>query len=33
MKRDIKHFHVVVVQWQQRNVQESVIYVQSCYAN
>ena len=24
------HFHVVVVQWRQRNVQKSVMHVQSC---
>ena len=29
-KREIKHFHLVVVQWRQRNVQKSVMYVQSC---
>ena len=29
-KRSIRHFHVVVVQWQQRNVQKSVMHVQSC---
>ena len=29
-KRKIKHFHVVVVQIWQRNVQKSVMYVQSC---
>ena len=29
-KREIRHFHVVVVQWQQRNVQKSVMHVQSC---
>ena len=29
-----KHFHVAVVQWRQRNVQKSVIHVQSCcFAN
>ena len=28
--RKIKHFHVVVVQRRQRNVQESVMHVQSC---
>ena len=33
-KREIRHFHVVVVQWRQRNVQKSVIHVQSCcFAN
>ena len=30
IKREIKHFHVVVVQWRQRNVQKSVIYETSC---
>ena len=29
-KRSIRHFHVVVVQWRQRNVQKSVMHVQSC---
>ena len=29
-KHEIMHFHVVVVQWLQRNVQKSVIHVQSC---
>ena len=29
-KREIRHFHVVVVQWQQRNVPKSVMHVQSC---
>ena len=29
-KSEIRHFHVVVVQWQQRNVQKSVMHVQSC---
>ena len=29
-KHEIRHFHVVVVQWLQRNVQKSVIHVQSC---
>ena len=29
-KREIRHFHVVVVQWRQRNVQKSVMHVQSC---
>ena len=32
-KREIKHFHVVV-QWRQRNIQKSVMHVQSCcFAN
>ena len=30
-KREIRHFHVVVVQRGQRNVQKSVMHVQSCY--
>ena len=29
-KREIRHFHVVVVQWRKSNVQKSVMYVQSC---
>ena len=29
-KREIRHFHVVVVQWRQRNIQKSVMHVQSC---
>ena len=29
-KREIMHFHVVVVQRRQRNVQENVMHVQSC---
>ena len=29
-KREIKTFHVVVEQRRQRNVQESVMHVQSC---
>ena len=29
-EREIKHFHVVVVQWRQRYVQESVMHVQCC---
>ena len=29
-KREIRYFHVVVVQWRQRNVQKSVMHVQSC---
>ena len=33
-KPEIKHFHVVVVQWRQRNVQKSVMHVQNCcFAN
>ena len=32
--REIRHFHVVVVKWRQRNVQKSVIHVQTgCFAN
>ena len=30
IKREIRHFPVVVVQWRQRNVQKSVMHVQSC---
>ena len=30
IKREIMHFHVVVVQNGQRNVQKSVMHVQSC---
>ena len=30
-KREIRHFHVLVEQWRQRNVQKSVMHVQSCY--
>ena len=30
-KREIRHFHVVVVKRRQRNVQKSVMHVQSCY--
>ena len=29
-KREIRHFHVVLVQARQRNVQKSVMHVQSC---
>ena len=33
-KREIRHFHVVVVQGRQRNVQKSVMHAQSyCFAN
>ena len=32
-KREIRHFHVVVVQRRQRNVQKSVMRVQSCKSN
>ena len=31
IKREFRHFHVVVVQKRQGNVQKSVMYVQSCY--
>ena len=30
-KREIRHFHVVAVQQRQRNVQKSVVHVQSCW--
>ena len=30
-KREIRHYHVVVVQRRLRNVQKSVMDVQSCY--
>ena len=30
IKREIRYFHVVVVQWLQRNVQKNVMSVQSC---
>ena len=30
IKREIRHFPVVVVQWRQRNVQKSVMHVQCC---
>ena len=34
IKREIRHFHVVVFQLRQRNVQQSVMHVQSvCFAN
>ena len=34
IKREIRDFHAVVVRWRQRNVQKSVLYVQSCcFAN
>ena len=29
-KREIRHFYVAVVQWRRRNVQKSVMHVQSC---
>ena len=32
-KREIRHFDVVVVQRRQRNVQKSVMHVQSCKSN
>ena len=28
--RETRHFHVVVVQWRQKNAQKSVIHVQNC---
>ena len=30
IKRPMGEFHVVVVKWRQRNVEESVMHVQSC---
>ena len=34
IKREIRHFHVVVMQWWQRNVEKSVMHVKSCcFAN
>ena len=30
MKHEIRHFHVVAVQKRERNVQKSVMHVQSC---
>ena len=30
-KREIRHFHVLVVQKLERHVQKSVVHVQSCY--
>ena len=30
-QREMKHFHVVVVQWRQRNVQKSVMLLQICF--
>ena len=34
IKREIRDFHAVVVQWRQRNVQKNVLHVQSCcFAN
>ena len=33
-KHEIRHVHVVVMQWRQRNLQKSVMHVQSCcFAN
>ena len=32
IKRKIRHFHVVVVQKQERNVQKSVMHVRSCFS-
>ena len=31
IKHENRRFHVVVVQWMQRNVQKSVMHVQSCF--
>ena len=34
IKCEIRHFHFAFVQWWQRNVQKSLMHVQSCcYAN
>ena len=34
IQREIRHFQAVVVQWRQRNLQKSVLHVQSCcFAN
>ena len=30
IEREIRHFHVVVVQKRERNLQKSVMHVQSC---
>ena len=30
IKREFRQFHLVVVQWRQRNVQKSLMHVQSC---
>ena len=30
IEREIRHFHVVVVQWRQRNVQKTMMDVQNC---
>ena len=30
-KRETRHFHVVALQWRQRNVQQSVMHVQRCF--
>ena len=30
-KREIRYFHVVVVQWRETNVQKNVMHVQSCW--
>ena len=33
-KREIRHFHVIVMQWQKRNVQKSMMHMQyCCFAN
>ena len=31
IQRETRHFHVLVAQWRQRNVQKNVIHVQTCY--
>ena len=32
-QREIRHFHVVIMLQQQRNVQKTVMHVQSCFTN
>ena len=32
IKRPVRAFHVVVVQWGQRNVQKCLLHVQSCFS-
>ena len=32
IKRPVREFHVVVVQWRQRNVLKSLLHVQSCFS-
>ena len=32
-KREIRHFHVVFLQRRPRNVQKSVMHMQTCFAN